>query len=706
MGSATYTQAGRPLAVTTPLGPDVLLLVAFRGRETISKPFQYELDLVAPARTAIPFDQLMGRPMKVELRSRRGATRYFYGLVSRFSEGHRDANFTHYRAELVPELWLLTKRSGSRIFQHISVPEILRQVLNGLDVSYLISGAFAPRDYCAQYRESDFDFASRLMEEEGICYFFRHSERGCQLVLANTRQGHPDIPTARDVPFDPDGRIRDRDDRVTRWQKTQELRSGRCELRDHCFELPGVRLEAARSIQDDVLVGRVNHRLSAGLNGKLEWYDYPGAFAQRFDGIDRGGTECPGELPRIFEDGQRTAGIRMQQEATPGLTIEGSGSCCQFLPGHTFALTNHGPGDGPYVLTGVTHTASQPGYASEQTGDGFTYENTFTCIPFALPFRPARETPRPTVHGTQTATVVGPPGDEIFIDKYGRVKVQFRWDREGRSDVDSSCWVRVAQLWAGKEYGTFFWPRVGHEVVIAFEEGDPDRPIIIGSVYNAENITPWPEPESKDWSGIVTQSTPGASTSDYNELSFKDQKGEECIYMQAQRDFRRYIKHDDLLLVDNRQEIEIKNGRKQVITNGDDEKVVANGNVATHTKGDESHRVDGRYSTVAREASLRGGMSALSLDSNMAFLYGPSCKMCGMTEAVVQAGSSFVYVTLGSIVIRAPQVIVQSGSTTIQAAKITLDAPLVEAAGIVKCPVLVADAVSAKTYTAGAGNIL
>ncbi|MBI3411156.1 MAG: type VI secretion system tip protein VgrG [Planctomycetes bacterium] len=689
MGSATYTQAGRPLAVTTPLGPDVLLLVGFRGREEISKPFQYVLDLVASSRSEIPFERLMGQRMTVELRRPRGQSRYFSGIVSRFSQGHSDLEFTEYQAELVPDMWLLTKRHRSRIFQHLSVPDILRQVLQGLDVSFQIRGDFQPRDYCAQYRESDFDFASRLMEEEGIYYFFLQNERGHQLVLANTPQGHPDVPEMREVPFENtprDGQA----DCITAWQKVQELRSGKCELWDHCFELPRMHLDARKSIQDDVPVGRVNHKLTAGLNGKLELYDYPGGYAQRFDGIDRGGGEHPEELRKIFEDNQRTVSIRMQQEAAAGIMIQGAGTCRQFLPGHKFSLVGHGHGDGDYVLTKVQHLARQPGFRSDDRAEGFTYENTFSAIPYALPYRPARETPRPTIHGTQTATVVGPPGKESFVDKYGRVKVQLNWDREGRNDADSSCWIRVAQQWAGKVYGAFFWPRIGHEVVVAFEEGDPDRPIIIGSVYNAENTTPYLLPESAEIAGIVTQSTPGGNSEEYNELSFDDKKGNELIYMHAQKNFVREVENDDHLRVGNEQTIEIKNGRKQTIHQGDDEKVLEKGSVRTKVTG----------SVVLQwgdNSTKRGGR--LYLSSDLAQLDAPMCAIEGYEFATISGAGSRLSLVEGGAILEAESIILKAG-------KILLDAGLIEATGMVICPILSADAVIGKTYSSGAGNIL
>jgi type VI secretion system secreted protein VgrG len=658
VASLTLTQATRPLTLTTPLGPDVLLPVAFHGREAISKPFVYRLDLVAPNRTSVEFERLMGQTVTLGLRRDRLPPRYFHGRVWRFSQGHSDAEYTHYQAELVPDFWLLTKRHASRIFQHLSVPDILRQVLQGLDVSYELQGMFHPRDYCVQYRETDFAFASRLMEDDGIYYFFKHGPRGCQLVLGNSPPGHPTVPDMRDARFD-DGRGGRRDEeRVVRWQKVQDLRSSKCRLRDHCFELPRQRLEAERPIQDEVTVGRVRHRLSPGSNGRLAIDDYPGGYAQRFDGVDRGGGDRPDELRKIFDDGERTARIRMGQEAVPGLTIHGGGTCHQFLPGHAFTLAGHGHGDGPYVLTQVEHTARQPGPTSSDGDAPFAYENTFTAIPRDLPYLPPRETPRPLIHGPQTATVVGPAGEEIHVDKYGRVKVQFHWDRDA-TPGDCSCWIRVAQQWAGKSFGTAYWPRVGHEVVVAFEDGDPDCPIIIGSVYNAENTTPRELPKRKNRSGVWTRSTPGAGLDEFSALVFDDTRGQELVYLRAQRDCRREVKHNDYLTVGNAQEVVIKNGRKTTVVNGDDERHVEAGSVTTSIHGDrnttvggdDSLTVKGTLSATAGDAIvLSTGAAALIMKSDGTILLkGTDVAVLGSGTITERAGGTM---TLKGAVIR------------------------------------------------------
>jgi type VI secretion system secreted protein VgrG len=240
----TYVQADRPLAVATPLGKDALLLVGFSGHEAISQLFQFHLDLLAENRTEVPFDKLLGQSVTISLGLGHGKKRVFQGICRRVTQGHRDSVFTEYRMEVVPPFWLLSRRVQSRIFQHLTVVDILKKVLAGLDVAYEVLGTFHPRDFCVQYQESDFHFASRLMEEEGIYYFFKHSAEGPRMVLANTPQSHPDMPEQSRVIFETvQGGLREKF-RIHEWHKAQELRSGKYTLWDHCFELPHKHLEA------------------------------------------------------------------------------------------------------------------------------------------------------------------------------------------------------------------------------------------------------------------------------------------------------------------------------------------------------------------------------------------------------------------------------------------------------------------------------
>lgn len=530
----SYTQEGRPLTVTTPLGKDVLLLARLQGHEAVSQLFNFQLDLIAEADSRIAFDRIVGQNVAVEMHLANGEERWFHGLVKRFSQGAREHSFVHFRAELVPRFWLLAKRVRSRIFQHLSTPDILQQVLSGLDVSYEMLGTYYPRDYCVQYRESDFNFASRLMEEEGIYYFFKHAEGSHQMVVTDMAGRHPSVPGQNKVTYEEaSGGLRE-DMRIRAWEKAQELRSGEYTLRDHCFQLPANHLEAKEKTLDSVAVGKVTHRLRIGGNDQLEIYDYPGGYAQRFDAVDRSGGARPEDLKHILEDRDRTVRVRMEQEEAASLEIGGAGDCGNFVAGHTFTLERHFDADGEYLLTRVEHDARQSGYESGEK-PAFNYENRFTCMPAGLRYRPRCVTPKPVIAGVQTATVAGPPSEEIFCDKYGRVKVLFHWDRGGKKDGDSSCWLRVAQVWAGKRWGAFFWPRVGHEVVVAFEEGDPDQPLIVGSVYNAENMPPLALPWTNMLCGIKSASLRGRANENFNSIVFVDLKGKEHLAIQSER---------------------------------------------------------------------------------------------------------------------------------------------------------------------------
>lgn len=546
---AKYTQTDRPMEVTTPLGKDALLITGFSGTEALSQLFDFHIDVLAENSTDVAFDKLLGQKVGVRLEIPGGKNRFFGGICSRVSQGKRDNDFTSYRLEMVPQFWLLTKRAQSRIFQHITVPDILKKVLDGFDVAYEIQGTFQERDYCAQYRETDFNFASRLMEEEGIYYYFKHTSDGHKMVLGNTPQNHADLPESSKIFFEQVMGGKRSEDRIYDWAKVQELRSGKYTLWDHCFELPHKHLQAEKAILNDVAVGKASHKQKLGVNDNLEIYDYPGEYAQRFDGVNRGGGDQPADLQKIFQDNQRTVGIRMQQEAVPGLIIQGSSTCRHFVSGHKFTLDRHFNADGPYVLTGVRHNANvSVDYRSGEKGD-YLYQNSFTAIPVAQPYRPPRTTPKPFVQGTQTAVIVGPAGEEIFTDKYGRVKVQFHWDREGKHDVDSSCWVRVTQPWAGKRWGASFWPRVGQEVIVDFLEGDPDRPIVVGTVYNADQMPPYlgngfdsKHPNDNKISGIKSNTTPGGEG--FNEWRFDDTKDKQQIFIHAERNMDTRVKND------------------------------------------------------------------------------------------------------------------------------------------------------------------
>jgi type VI secretion system secreted protein VgrG len=600
--SVQYTQANRALAVKVDgLDLDTLLLVGCKGEEAISQLFHYQLDLVAENPANIPFEKLLGRSVTVELempgsRLPRENKRFFNGICQRVTQGERDDNLTHFQMDIVPQVWMLTKITRSRVFQHLTAWEILDQVFDGITSEFNMQVDLPQREYCVQYRESDFAIASRLMAEEGIVYYFKHDDGQHTMVLrADPRYRDdmtPDTVTYSNTRRDPYN--------VRRWEKVQELRAGMVSLRDHTFEKPDTTFEVNQPVLKEVAVGMVMHKLNS-INSDLELYDYPGPYAKRFDEIDRNGSEQPTEIGKIYPDGERTVRLAMEREITLAVAIHGESDCRNFVAGQTFTLQSdpytreqQAQADGLYLLTDVEHDIKQPLPDTSGNGKGFSYQNRFICAPAELTYRPHRPEPKPVIAGTQTAVVVGPPDQELYVDKYGRVKVQFFWDRDGSNSLDSSCWVRVAQASAGARFGAHFWPRINQEVVVAFEEGDPDRPLIVGSVYNAANMPPYELAKNQTRSGIKTHSTPNGSSQNFNELRFEDKKGQEEVYVQAERNLNTVVKSCEGRAVGGSRETTIYHG--EILTVKDD------GRTTTIEKGDENLAVNegGRYTSVTQ----------------------------------------------------------------------------------------------------------
>jgi type VI secretion system secreted protein VgrG len=592
--SSLIVQATRPLTIRTALAQDLFIVLGFEAREAISELYRFEVELMTQNRTNVAFDQLLGRPATITLRDENGEKRYFSGIVCSLEQAEnmivardgKDHEFTSFRMSLVPRLWLLSRRRRSRIFQRKNVTEILSEVLAECQPSFELDStrtSFQPRDYCVQYRETDLDFAMRLMEEEGIYFYCRHTETGHNLVLANTPAGHPELPAP--FRFEPLAAEAGEQDRISSWRRCQEIRSGKYTLRDYHFELPANNLEESAQAQEGDDDGAA-----------LEIYDHPGGYGGRYDGVAKDGGDQADNLQHIFEDRSRTVGLRMQAEAAAALLVMGKSSAGKFTAGYKFQLQDHFSDNGAYVLTTVIHRSRQS-IASDAREEPFRYENEFTCIPFAVPFRPQRITPAPVAQGTQTAVVVGPEGQEIFTDKYGRVKVQFHWDRDGQKNIESSCWVRVASPWAGKEWGAVHIPRIGDEVIVAFEEGDPSQPIIVGSVYNAINMPLYALPDNDTRTGIKTRSTPKGSG--YNELRFEDRREEEEIVVHAARDLLTTVERDEIRTV--------KHDRSTTIT-GNETRTIQQGNETTKISLGKSQ------TEALQSIELKVGQSSILVD--------------------------------------------------------------------------------------------
>jgi type VI secretion system secreted protein VgrG len=657
--------------VTTPLGKDVLLLETYSGREGISQPFLYRLEMLAEDPSKVVFDKLLGKVATVTVELPGNKKRYLSGLINQFSQGNmvqsarKDTTFVRYRADIVPEFWLLTQKVQSRIFQQLSVPDILKKVMDGLKVNWKLQKKYEPRDYCVQYRESDFAFASRLMEEEGIFYFFEHTSSAHEMIVADSSQAHESMPGAFKVNFEESGEYR-----VYQWEKVQEVRAGKYVLRDHCFEMPDKDLQTTSMTLQTVKAGTISHNLKVGGNDKMEIYDYPGGYANHYDGIAPGGAEQNDKLSKIFDESKEVSKVRMEQETVRAVQIFGESDCRNFTTGFKFTLDRHYDANGSYVLTSLEATANLIGAYTTGGKVALDFANKFECIPLELPYRPQRTTTKPLVHGTQTAVVVGPSGQEIFTDKYSRVKVQFFWDRDGKKDANSSCWIRVGTAWAGKQWGMVHIPRIGQEVIVAFLEGDPDQPIIVGSVFNSDLMPPYKLPDNMTRSLLKTRSSAKGTEDNFNELRFEDKKDNEEIYFHAERDFNRVVENNDTLKVgsdkakDGSQTIEIWKNRTTNIKKGDDSLTVEEGNRKTDIKKDDSLVVQANRKTEVKQ------------DDSLTITGKETISITGDTSIEVKTGNYTLKVTAGKIHIEAPaqgiELVCGANSVKIETAGITL----------------------------------
>jgi type VI secretion system secreted protein VgrG len=456
-------EAARIAEVTSPLGPDVLLFHRMTATEEIGRQFHFELDLLSED-AEIAMDDVLGQPMTVKLLTRDEGERFFNGLVSRFSRVGADHEYTRYRAVLRPWLWFLTRTADCRIYQDVTAVEVIKDVFDRhgfTDLEDTLTGTYRKWVNCVQYRETDFNFVSRLMEQEGIYYYFKHEDGKHMLVLADDSASHDPAEGYDEVPFVPATSTSHHDEHLHSFSITREVHPCDYALGDFDFEKPKADLNVMRNIPRE-------HSMA-----EFEIYDYPGEYVEAADGESYAGRRIE-ELQAGFE------------------RVRGAGSVRGITVGAVFDLTGH-PWESEnrsYLVLSSTHEIQVDQYRTGSAAGGSSCTVTFVGMDSQSPYRSARITPKPVVQGPQTAIVVGKSGEEIWTDKYGRVKVQFHWDRHGESDENSSCWTRVSQNWAGKNWGGMFIPHIGQEVIVEFLEGDPDRPIITGRVYNADNMAP------------------------------------------------------------------------------------------------------------------------------------------------------------------------------------------------------------------------
>nr|WP_315392909.1 type VI secretion system tip protein VgrG [uncultured Duganella sp.] len=571
-------QANRDISVTSALADDTLLFRSMSGSEQLGRLSEYRVQLISLT-SDIAIGDVLGKPMAVHVELGDGAQRHFHGVVTCFRTNGWSGDAASYEAVVHPWLWLLTRASNCRIFQELSVPDIVAQVCGDgaygglVAISNALDGTYAPLAYCVQYRETDFNFVCRLLEQAGIYFYFSHEADKHTMVLADSPGAHLPIDCGPLKYTDTKPMLLDDDHVVFDWSASGQIEPGRFSLNDFDFE------KAAGSVGGGLLV-KSSIAPAFGPSG-LEMFDYPGGYAQA-------------------DHGTALARARMEQRHGQCERIDATSTARALHTGGLFTLAEHPRDDQnrSYLVTDAAYTLKGVDYRGGGAG-AMEFQVTLGAIGSALAFRPVAVAPKPCVQGPQTAIVVGKAGEEIWTDKYGRVKVQFHWDRLGKSDEKSSCWVRVAQGWAGKGWGALTLPRVGMEVVVSFLEGDPDRPLVTGCVYNSDAMPPYPLPAEQTKSTFKSNSSKGGEG--YNEFRFEDKKGAEEVYVQAERDFKRVVKNNDVLKVGfetadkGDQDIAIKNDRLLDVGNDHKAKV---GNNETITIGKDQTVSIGKDQTV------------------------------------------------------------------------------------------------------------
>jgi type VI secretion system secreted protein VgrG len=512
------TQKDRPMTIETPYGPDVLLLKSMTLTESVSAPFELHCDLLTVFDLG-DLKDLLQRPVGIRLETDSVGTRFFHAYVQQVSQVESTNSFHAYSIVASPKVWFLDLVNDCRIFQEQTVPEIVSTLLKEHNIEHRESlrGTYEKRSYCVQYRESIFHFISRLCEEEGIYYYFEHRQGGHTMVFADMSTVAKEVP-GEEVIFFNAHHVENPQDRVVyRIHRSWTAANDSYIHNDFNFQWPRTRMEA--SVQ--------------GPESNLGTYDYPGLY-------------------EVQKKGQNDARLRLEQLECSSSLVEAETTIPGLSPGYRSLLKGHHSKsfNQNYFITSVKHEAVDNNYRSQDCkGDAqpFQYRNKIRAIPATLPYRQTSLHEKAEVRGTQTAIVVGPDGQEIYTDEYGRVKVQFHWDRLGKRNHRSSCWIRVSQTWGGGRWGGITIPRIGQEVIVDFLEGNPDRPIITGRVYNSDQMPPYELPANAHRSGTKTQSLGGGGG--FNEFSMSDAGGSEQIFMHAQKDMDTVVQNNQTLAV-------------------------------------------------------------------------------------------------------------------------------------------------------------
>ena len=614
-----------------PLGPESIFR-RLKGEDKLGRPFSFKVEVLSTKNDLSPYD-MIGKPMSVEVKSKKGGSRYFHGIISRFLNVGAAGGMQLYELELRPWIWLMSHSLDSRIFQELTIPQIIEKVFkdkNGFsDYQLKLNGNYAKQNYCVQYRESDFDFVTRLMEQEGIYYYFEHEESKHTLVLADSPSSHKAIEGDGALFFRPPD-LSGGEEQVTHWQHHVAVQPGKLVLRDFDYNKPSANLEVR-------LNSKRNHP-----NDSVEQYEYPGSYSET-------------------TDGDRYLKIRKEEFDAKFSYVEGQARSHSLYTGAQFTLKEH-PRDAEnieytVISAGIDVVSGEIERFTSQSDN--RSELKFIAIEKTQTFRLPREAPIPVIAGPQTAIVVGKNGEEIWTDSLGRIKVQFPWDREGKNDESSSCWIRVSQNWAGQGWGAMHVPRIGQEVIVEFLEGDPNRPLVTGRVYNTEQTVPYALPGSATQSGIKSRSTPEGDQNTFNELRFEDKKGEESIYFHAEKNFDRIVENNDTLKVG----FEKKDAGDQTI------EVFGNQTLKVGTsESDGSQTIEvwkdqtETIHTGNRVTQIKKGSDTLTISVGNQKIDIPAgqCEITAQKKIVLTVGGSSIEITPTGIVLKSTQITVDA----------------------------------------------
>ena len=611
----------RVAVVKSSLG-DGVALSSMRGYEELGRPFRFELDLTTTD-PDLDLGSVLGETMTVELELHDGNTREFTGHVTEFSLAGGLGRNVLYRAVLRPWLSLLDYRKNCRIFQRMTVPDVIKQVFRDAGFSEIeerLTESYRAWEYLVQYRESDFAFVSRMMEHEGIYYYVKHAGGTHTVVLCDSISAHEPVPGYETIPyFPPEEQRRDRD-HVDHWQLRRQIKPGIVAASDFDFQRASASLLTQRTEPDEI----------AG--AAYEDFDYPGAYVES-------------------AAGDMEVRVRLEAHHAEREVVEAQGDARGLSVGATFALENFPRADQnkEYVVVRAAHAIHVNADESGGQGGGAAYRCSFSAIDSTRPFRSRRTTPKPLIDGPQTAIVVGPAGQEIFSDEYGRVKVKFHWDRLSQGDEESSCWVRVAQAWAGTSFGVIHVPRIGQEVIVDFLEGDPDRPIITGRVYNSDNHVPYELPSNQTQSGIKSRSSLGGAPRTVHELRFEDKLGSEEVFMQAEKNLTVTVKAGESRSV---------GGGRSTSIGTDDELTVGANRSATVGASDEE--------TVAAAQTISvGGGQSVSVGGSQSVTVAGGRAVTSLAEAIVTGARTKNVAAAEMTTIGAARVETVGGSETV-----------------------------------------